>query len=95
METIVVTRHPALVTVLVEDGIVPADVPVLAQATGDDVRGKRVIGVLPLFLAAEADSLTTVDLRLPPEMRGTELTAAQVREYMTGYTTYRVERVAT
>ena len=88
---IIVTRHPALVEVLREDfGI---DGPVLAHATADDVRGKRVVGVLPLHLAAVAESVTQVTLNLPPELRGKELTVEEVRKHLKGLTTYRVEEV--
>jgi hypothetical protein len=88
---IIVTRHPALVQVLAEDyGYVG---PVLAHATAADVRGKCVVGVLPLHLAAVAESVTEVTLNLPPELRGKELTVEEVRKHLKGLTTYRVEEV--
>lgn len=89
---VIVTRHPALVTVLVEDGIVPQGVEVLAHATVNQVRGRRVFGVLPLHLAAEAESITVVDLNLPADLRGQELGVEQVRAHMGGVATYRVTR---
>jgi hypothetical protein len=89
--TVIVTRHHALVAVLAEDyGI---DGPVISHATADDVRGKRVVGVLPLHLAAVAESVTEVTLNLPPEMRGKELSVDEVRQHLKGLTTYRVEEV--
>jgi len=91
MSTIIVTRHPALVEVLREDFRI--DGPVIAHATADDVRGKRVVGVLPLHLAAAAESVTEVTLNLPPELRGKELTTDQVRQHLVGLSTYRVEEV--
>jgi putative CRISPR-associated protein (TIGR02620 family) len=90
--TIIVTRHPALVAVLAED--YGHTGPVLAHATADDVRGKAVIGVLPLHLAAEAESVTEVTLNLPPELRGKELSVDEVRKHLVGLSTYRVEKVA-
>jgi hypothetical protein len=81
-DALIVTRHPALVEVLREDfGITGT---VLAHATPEAIRGRRVVGVLPLDLAAEAASVTVVVLDLPAEMRGVELTADQVRQYMKG-----------
>ena len=53
-DTIVVTRHAALVQYLIEQGLVSASVSVITHATPDDVRDKHVIGVLPLSLAASA-----------------------------------------
>ena len=89
---VIVTRHPALAQVLREDAVVPEATPVIEHATADNVRGRHVYGVLPLHLAAEADRLTTVDLDLPAELRGQELTVEQVRQYRTGSTTYLVVR---
>jgi hypothetical protein len=89
--TVIVTRHAALVEVLAEDyGYVG---PVISHATADDVRGKCVVGVLPLHLAAVAESVTEVTLNLPPELRGKELTVEEVRKHLKGLTTYRVEEV--
>lgn len=89
-ETVVVTRHPALVSFLVEQGIITADAPVLTHATRADVEGRDVIGVLPLSLARYAASVTEVPLNLPPELRGQELTLEQVRAHAGAVTRYRV-----
>jgi len=94
MFDIVVTRHPALVAFLREEGLVDDRTPVVTHATAETVAGKHVIGVLPYFLAAEAASFTEATLRLPPELRGQELTVDQVREHLAGLTTYRVEVVS-
>ena len=91
---LIVTRHPGLLTVLAEQGIATADTPVIAHATAGDLRGRHVAGVLPLALAAECASVTEVALSLPPEARGRELTAAEVRQYMTAVRRYRVEVLA-
>jgi hypothetical protein len=47
----------------------PARTPVVEHASADDVRGKHVIGVLPLHLAALADSVTEVPIRMTIEDR--------------------------
>jgi putative CRISPR-associated protein (TIGR02620 family) len=89
---LVVTRHAGLVEVLAGKGLCPAGTPVIAHARPSDVKGKHVAGVLPLSLAAECASVTEVTLNLPAEMRGTELTAAQLRQYMTGVSRYVVHK---
>ena len=89
-ETVVVTRHPALVEYLVEIGLIPADTAVIAHATIDDVRNKHVIGVLPLSLAVHAVSVTEVAMALPPELRGKELDIDQVRASAGAPVTYTV-----
>lgn len=91
--TIVVTRHPALVQFLLEQGLIHAGVPVISHASPEQVRGRHVIGVLPLSLASLAESVTEVPLSLPPELRGVELTLEQVREYAGRPVTYKVTAV--
>ena len=92
VETVVVTRHPALVAYLVEVGLVQEGVKVVTHATEDAVRRKHVIGVLPLRLAALAASITEVPLVLPPDLRGVELTLDQIRKYAGETATYAVIR---
>ena len=58
--SVVVTRHPALVHYLSVEEIAPDCCPVLTHATADDVRGKHVFGVLPIHLAALTASLTVI-----------------------------------
>lgn len=77
--TVVVTRHPALVELLRERGLINADARVIAHATPADVTGKHVIGVLPLRLAALARSVTEVPLNIPAELRGVELSLETLR----------------
>lgn len=89
---LVITRHEGLHQYLLAEGLVGEGVPVIDHATPDDVRGKHVIGVLPLHLAAEAASVTEVPLNLPADLRGAELTEAQVRQYAGAPQTYVVTR---
>lgn len=87
---LIVTRHPALVSLLRERGLVDGDVPVIAHATPADVFRKHVCGVLPLSLAAEALSVTEIPLALTPEMRGKELDLDTLRKIAGEAVTYRV-----
>jgi putative CRISPR-associated protein (TIGR02620 family) len=89
---IVVTRHPGLIEVLMADGHVSSDTPVISHASVEDIKGKHVCGVLPLSLACHAASVTEVAMSIPQEMRGKELTAEQVREYTQGMHTYTVKK---
>lgn len=90
VETVVVTRHPALITYLVEVGLVQEGVEVVSHADEVAVHGKHVIGVLPLRLAALAASITEIPMILPPELRGVELTLDQIREHAGEPSTYVV-----
>lgn len=96
METVIVTRHPALVDLLIERGIIrDADrARVIEHATEDDVLGRRVIGVLPLRLAALARRVVEIPLALRPEHRGQELNLATLREIAGEPVEYSVCRVA-
>lgn len=93
VETIVVTRHPALVDLLVERGIIEAGTPVISHATPEQVAYRDVIGVLPLSLAALANSVTEIPLALTPELRGQELDLDTLRSIAGEAVTYRVEKM--
>ena len=59
---IIVTRHPALVRYIQENGIAPKGTPVIPHAKPRDVIGKHVYGVIPLRLAHLARSVTEVPI---------------------------------
>lgn len=87
---LVVTRHTGLVDYLRQTGVITGSVPVIEHVTADDVRGKNVVGVLPLSLAALAASVTEVPLALTLADRGVELSAERVREIALTPRTYIV-----
>jgi putative CRISPR-associated protein (TIGR02620 family) len=89
-ETVVVTRHLGLVEYLIELGLCSSSDQVISHATVEDVKGKHVIGVLPLSLAVAAESVTEVPMSIPVELRGQELTLQQMRMYGGKPRTYRV-----
>jgi len=91
METIVVTRHNGLVDYLKSQGIIGEDTPVIDHATPDTVRGKRVIGVLPLHLAVEAAEVVEVPMNIPAEARGKELTGEETAQYAGAPRAYSVQ----
>ena len=90
-DIVIVTRHAGLVEFLASIGITGK---VISHANDGLIVGKKVIGVLPLHLAVLAESITSVDMELPPELRGVELTADQVRAHFKGLTTYKVMTAA-
>lgn len=79
-DTVVVTRHAGLVEYLFERGLVDKDTWVVNHADIEDVRGKDVIGILPLRLAVEASSVTEIPMDIPEHLRGKELGIDQVRQ---------------
>lgn len=88
---VIVSRHQGLVDWLRRKGIVGK---VIAHATPDDVRGKDVIGNLPLHLAAMAKSVTVVDMpALPADWRGQDLSPEQMDEAGATLRRYVVRKV--
>ena len=92
MKIIVITRHPALVEFLLEKHIIEAgNFELYSHASKELIDGKDVIGVLPLGLAKYANTVTSVNLILPPDMRGKELTLEDVRQYCSDIETFKVK----
>ena len=89
-KTVVVTRHAGLVEFLREEGIIDQTAVVIPHASREDVTGCRVIGILPLNLAACAACVEQPILILSPELRGKELSSAEVREHFAGMETFVV-----
>ncbi len=94
---IVVTRHPALVALLQERGEIVDGVEVIAHVDDPEIlRGRVVYGVLPMHLAAVADEMREVPLKLSyPEMRGRELSLEEIRSIAGPTRRYRVVEVRT
>lgn len=76
-ETVIVSRHAGAVEWLRRQGIEGA---VIEQATAEDVRGRIVVGNLPLHLAAEAHQIGSIDLPgVTREQRGRDLTPEEMQ----------------
>jgi len=93
MEQLIITRHATLVEFLKREGLVNSDVKHIAHATKEDVKGKHVFGILPLWLACHAEKMTEVQLRLPAEKRGSELTVDEIEFYYVNPKTYVIREV--
>jgi putative CRISPR-associated protein (TIGR02620 family) len=87
----VVTQHSGLVEYLREQGYAVDEVKKHVQSA-EEIQGRDVVGVLPPHLAAEANSVTTVNLRLSREDFGRELSLEEVRERVISTEVYRVYR---
>ena len=60
MEKIVVTRYKGLVDYLLELKLISEKTKVIAHAQIDDIKGKHVLGVLPLWLSCHAGKITEI-----------------------------------
>lgn len=93
-ERVVITRHPALVKLLKERGLIDGTEPVLDHATAGDVMGMDVIGVLPLSLACLAKSVTEIPLAMTKELRDRgELDLETLREIAGEAQIYQVHKL--
>jgi len=90
MESVIVTRHQALVEYIFREKIAPQGTKVIPHATAEEVTGMHVIGVLPLHLAALAAKVTVVEMDIPLSHRGVELSLANMDKMVTGVNTYLV-----
>ncbi len=89
---IIVTRHGGLVEWLARHGIAGEVIPHVSDSA--QVRGRHVIGALPLYLAAEAASVTVIDLPLlTPEQRGKDLTPEEMDAAGAALKSYVVQTV--
>jgi len=92
METLIVTRHAGAVEWLRRRGIVGE---VAAQVSAEQVRGRIVVGILPLHLAAEAQEVLSLDMPcLTSEQRGKDLTPEEMDAAGATLTRYVVNRVS-
>ncbi len=94
MEKLVVTRHWALIEYLRKHKLIEEDTPHISFARNEQaVKGKHVFGVLPYWLAAAAEKITEVQIRVPPDKKGKELTLEDLERYALKPVTYVVRRV--
>lgn len=74
---IIVSRHAGAVAWLRQRGIHGR---VIEHATIEQIAGQHIVGNLPLHLAAQTASVTAIEMDVPPEMRGIDLTPGQMDE---------------
>lgn len=94
MEKLVVTRFQSLVVYLKKIGYIEEDTKVLTHAKIDDVKGKHVFGVLPYWLSCHAAKFTEIQLRVPTERKGKELSLEEIEFYSLEPKSYVVKEIA-
>lgn len=87
-QKILVTRHPGLVDYLAQKGYTFDKV--ISHATSEDVLCQEVWGVLPLNLIELTNRFVSVELTIPAELRGVELTAEDIETLNPKLVEYRV-----
>ena len=90
-ETIIVSRHQGLVEWLASRGITGKVISHVNDI--NDIKNKHVYGILPLHLAAQCLSITTIDMNLPADKRGADITLTEMDEYNATMSTYQVIKI--
>lgn len=91
-----VSRHKDLRDFLIYKGELSEDVPWIEHADNiNDIRGKRIIGVCPPKLAIMALNCTELELHIPKEIKGRDLTLSELELYSGPLATYEVREIET
>lgn len=95
-DTIVVTRHQNAVAWLEEKGMITKPYSVLEHVDNPaQIQGKNVIGVLPLWLAHHAVTISSIQFKsLPKEWRSMDLTLEQMEQAGACLEVYVVHRIS-
>lgn len=93
-QAVIVSRHPGFVEYAKQQFCWAKDAPVYDHIDHYSmIEGKTVFGNLPLELVWHASELITLDLTdVPKELRGSELTLDQVKQYQRGWHRYEINR---
>lgn len=93
---IVITRHPEFEKLLIELGYIKKGEYTLITHISDidQIRGKNVIGILPLNLAAHTKSVLFPTWKIPNSFRGKEWTYEETKKFFRGMHKYKVREVA-
>ncbi len=87
---LVVTRHQAFVDYLLKHNMIEPDCQIIKKATPENVKGRNVIGILPLCLTQYCESYTEMRLDLPYKLAGRDLVVDDFEKHFNSMGTYRV-----
>ena len=93
MEKLVVTRYKSLVVYLKKIELINDNTKIISHAKIEDVLNKHIIGVLPYWLSCHTGKFTEIQLRIPSEKRGQELTVEEIEFYSLDPHTYEIREV--
>ena len=93
MDKLVVTRYQSLAEYMVKIKLIDKDTKIITHAKIQDVKGKHVLGVIPYWLACHAKKFTEIQLRVPSERKGKELSLEEVEFYSLEPKTYEIREV--
>lgn len=91
MKTIIVTRHPGALDWLQKHHPELGEADVVSHASADQITGVRVVGVLPIDLAALCGEYWHLSMEVPPEYRGKELSCEDMERFGCSIRRYSIE----
>ena len=94
MDKLVVTRYKSLVAYLIKIKLIDENTKIITHAKIEDVQNKHVIGVLPYWLSCHTGKFTEIQLRIPSEKRGVELSLEEIEFYSLEPKTYEVKETS-
>ncbi len=80
-KTIIVTRHPGALDWLRKHHLELGEAVIVSHASEDQIAGARVVGVLPIDLAAKCGEYWNLTMTIPPEYRGKELSCEDMERF--------------
>lgn len=92
-EKLIVTRYKGVAEYLKRKGYVEENTEILTRVQIEDVKGKHVFGVLPIWLAAHTARFTEVQLHLPDDLRGQKVGIKDIEFYMLPMRTFEIQEV--
>ena len=92
-KTIFVARHEGLQQYCREIGLIQEDTPCYQAVTVALIRGKDVIGILPLKLACLTNTYTLIPLGLKRNFNVNELSLEDIRQYAMPHKTYKIREI--
>lgn len=93
MSKILITRHPDVIKLLKELKVIDSETTIIDHATAEDIKGKEVIGILPIDLAAHCSKVHSIIWNIPIEARGRDWTYEETKRYYSGIKTYIVREI--
>jgi len=93
MKTVIVVRHIGAKEWIAKHHSEFSDVEQIAQAKPEDLKGNRVIGVLPIHLAALCAEYWHLEMNIPQEARGKELSCEDMETFGCKISQFEVRRI--
>jgi len=81
METKIVTRHAGAMEWIAKHHLEFGDAEVIAHADVGDLKGRRIIGMLPIHMAAMCKEYWHLEMTVPADRRGTEISCEDMENF--------------